>query len=522
MTPNAAPLQTMTAAPMRPPSFPEDAPLLRLSGQDTLTIRDAFEGIHIFGGLGSGKTSGSGQTLAHAFLRWGFGGLVLVAKTDEVQTWLRYAEATGRSASVLQFGPGHGEHFNFVQYEMRRPGAGSGIASNLINLFEQVLETQNPGKVVGGDPYWRQARAQLMRNAVELVFMATGELDFDQVAAVIRTAPLTRAETKDPTWRSRSVCARMLQAAFDRVESTQNPQDARSLSLISAYFQEEFAGLDPEPRSSIVSMVGALTDQLLRGHLHTLFMTRTTFVPELLYSGTIIILDMSVHEYNEAGKFAQVLFKTVVQRMLERRTDKHLGDQARPVFIWADEAQFFATPHDTMFQTTARSSRVATVYMTQNLPNYYDAFGADSGGRDRAKKLLGAFGIKIFHANGDLETNEYAERLFGKHHVWRESHGTNESETWSRSSSSGSGGGSTSNSHSRTLGSSQNWTQVLESQYQSKVLTELRRGGKEHKYTDALMFRAGDVWKSTGTNVLPVRFRQYPIDAIASLPKEFA
>lgn len=41
-----------------------------------------------------------------------------------------------------------------------------------------------------------------------------------------------------------------------------------------------------------------------------------------------------------------------------------------------------------MFQTTARSSRVATVYMTQNLPNYYDAFGADSGGRDRAKKLL--------------------------------------------------------------------------------------------------------------------------------------
>jgi type IV secretory pathway TraG/TraD family ATPase VirD4 len=249
-------------------------------------------------------------------------------------------------------------------------------------------------------------------------------------------------------------------------------------------------------------MVGALTDMLLRGPLHTMFMTRTTFIPELLYSGTIVIMNMPVHEYNDAGKFAQVLFKTVVQRMLERRSDLDRAnrDAARPIFLWADEAQFFATPQDTMFQTTARSSRVATVYMTQNLPNYYDAFGADSGGRDRAKKLLGAFGIKIFHANGDLETNDYAERLFGKHHVWRESHGTNESETWGKAT-----GGS---SYSKTLGSSRNWTQVLESQYQAKVLTELRRGGKERRFTEAIIFRAGDVWKATGTNILPLRFPQ--------------
>jgi len=498
------------------PVFPLSAPLLRVSSRDQLTIKDAFEGIHVFGGLGSGKSTGSGKSLAHAFLRSGFGGLVLAAKTDEVQTWVEYAEKTGRQASVLKFGPEDGEHFNFIRYEMQRPGAGAGIASNLVNLFEQVLEIQSPGKVVGGDPYWRQARAQLMRNAIELVQLARGEVDFDDVAAVIRSAPLTRQEVRDPDWRNKSVCARCLAEAFDKVKESGNPQDIRSLSVIAAYFQEEFAGLDPDPRSSVVSMVGALTDMLLRGPLHTMFMTRTTFIPELLYSGTVIILNMPVHEYNDAGKFAQVLFKTIVQRMLERRSDlDHKNpDTARPIFLWADEAQFFATPQDTMFQTTARSSRVATVYMTQNLPNYYDAFGADSGGRDRAKKLLGAFGIKIFHANGDLETNEYAERLFGKHHVWRESHGTNESETWGKSS--GGGGVAGSSSYSRTLGSSRNWTQVLESQYQAKVLTELRRGGRERGFTEAILFRAGDVWKATNTNILPLRFPQEPYEAITA------
>jgi len=66
--------------------FPLELPLFRFTKHDWLSLRDAFEGIHIFGGLGSGKTSGSGQTIAHSFLRSGFGGLVLTAKPGETET----------------------------------------------------------------------------------------------------------------------------------------------------------------------------------------------------------------------------------------------------------------------------------------------------------------------------------------------------------------------------------------------------------------------------------------------------
>ena len=70
-----------------------DTPLIKFSPDtsDWWSIREAFEGVQIFGGIGSGKSSGSGKTLARAFLSNGFGGLVHCAKPEEKETWLQYA-----------------------------------------------------------------------------------------------------------------------------------------------------------------------------------------------------------------------------------------------------------------------------------------------------------------------------------------------------------------------------------------------------------------------------------------------
>ena len=73
-----------------------DAPLLLLNEQDSLTLKQAFEGIHVFGAPGSGKTSGSGQTIARSFMRAGMGGLVLCSKPSEIERWKRYAAVNVR------------------------------------------------------------------------------------------------------------------------------------------------------------------------------------------------------------------------------------------------------------------------------------------------------------------------------------------------------------------------------------------------------------------------------------------
>src|ERR1017187_3883532 len=70
-------------------------------GGDIWRIKDACEGTMIFGGTGSGKTSGSGRALATSFLAAGFGGLVLCAKPDEPALWRSYAAETGRETDLL-------------------------------------------------------------------------------------------------------------------------------------------------------------------------------------------------------------------------------------------------------------------------------------------------------------------------------------------------------------------------------------------------------------------------------------
>jgi len=82
-----------------------DIPLIELSGSDSVagvwSVRNAVEGVQIFGGIGSGKTSGSGRMLALKYLAAGFGGLVLTVKPDEKDVWVDYCAKTGRTKDLL-------------------------------------------------------------------------------------------------------------------------------------------------------------------------------------------------------------------------------------------------------------------------------------------------------------------------------------------------------------------------------------------------------------------------------------
>src|ERR1700749_3283555 len=83
---------------IQPKSWPDDRVLCRLSSspKDALTLADAKTGVLITGQTGRGKTSGPGRLLAKAYLRAGFGGLVLCAKIDEADLWRKYLRETGR------------------------------------------------------------------------------------------------------------------------------------------------------------------------------------------------------------------------------------------------------------------------------------------------------------------------------------------------------------------------------------------------------------------------------------------
>ena len=192
----------------------------------------------------------------------------------------------------------------------------------------------------------------------------------------------------------------------------------------------------------------------------------------------LILIDLPVEVYNEVGICAQSLWKHCWQRATARREpDK---DGGIPTFLWADEAQFFSSTSDLQFQATARSKRACTVYLTQNLPTYFDR-----AGQDRTNALLGNLQTKIFHANGCHATNTWAADTIARNVTNRAS--TNISAT----------------------GMSFGTSETVDYTVPPAEFQRLRKGGEENDcLVDAYIFQAGRIWPSTGESYVKAAFRQ--------------
>ena len=172
---------------------------------DEWTIGDATEGTQIFGATGSGKTSGSGRKIAKAFLKNGFGGLVLCAKPGERATWESYAKETGREKDLVIFEPGSGE-FNPVFYEQQRFGKGKGETLNITNLIMMLHELGRSfmaGNVGAGENerFWDQAVRRAIARVIDLLKLSEQDLTLLNMREVMVTA-LTSKEAE--RWKTMS------------------------------------------------------------------------------------------------------------------------------------------------------------------------------------------------------------------------------------------------------------------------------------------------------------------------------
>lgn len=476
-----------TREPSRPPSgnpWDLDNPLLYLSPADPLTIRSLCEGVQVFGGTGSGKTSGSGAALARAFLRAGFGGLVMCAKPEERRLWERYAREAGREQHLVILSPDQPWRFNFLDYERSRPGSGGGQTENIVELIIKMLEiAEGKQQMVGGDQFWTRAMKEMLRNAISLLTLAGERLTLDAIARLISEAPQEAAQLDDEAWRDSSFCA----AVIARAETaTHTERDAHDFHMGARYWLQQFPALADRTRTSIVATYTSVADVLLHGIAWELFGTSSNLVPEITFrNGAIIILDLPIQEYFEVGRICQGIVKYMFQRaVLQRNVDQH----PRPVFLWADESQNFVSSYDFRFQAVARSARACTVYLTQNISNYYSVLGAHA--RDEAHAMLGNLQTKIFHANSDHPTNQYAAEIIGQAWTTTHNYSTGNRESSGQQSSAG--------------GSESVQYKVLPSRF-----TTLRTGGPHNGWeVDALVFQGGRVWQANGDTWLPVVFRQ--------------
>jgi hypothetical protein len=481
---------------VRVPAWTHDLELIRFGEQDVWTLQDACEGTFILGSTGSGKTTGSGRTLAEAFLSRGFGGLILTVKPDEAELWEAYARKMGRQDQLCVIRPSERYRLNFLDYESRRPGAGGGLIENLVSLFYTIIDARaqgmNDAKLAN---FWANAGKELLRNTFRVLTLATPKLSLADVRKFILESPQQERRNLVAAGPWFSSCMERAKAA-----AKGTPQD-RVMEIVEQYWQNTFLRLAPETRSCIVTAFTGMADAFIEPAIHDLFCTETTITPEAVLDGAIIIVDLPLKNYDAVGIFAQSIWKYLFQKAIERRNDPN-DSCRRPVFLWIDEAQYFHTAYDSLFQTTARSARCATVYLTQNISNFYGISGS-SHSRDRVDGFLGNLNTKIFHCNNDHQSNVWAAEHIGRFRTQKFNTSiTNQprkppSGFWEWL-------GGDEDQKSMSTGSQE----VIEHAVQPSEFLNLRTGGERFGYqVDAYFVKSGSVF-SNGRHFFPTVFQQ--------------
>jgi len=378
---------------------------------DEWTVRDFNQGLGILGATGSGKTSGSGKTIAYELICAGYGGLVLTSKVGEADEWANLMNACKRGGDfsiVRHDGP---LRLNLLQYELERPGPGAEFTENLVSFFQNMLSVMSPQKSqVVNQSFWAATGDQLLRNLINCFLMAKQPLTLDGLCEFVANAPTNRDAAKDDKWPKLPVFGDCLAHAREAVGGA---DDLRVFKMLEQYWLKSYPTLAPETRSCITISFTAMLDALRARHIYDMLSTTTTITPESIFNGRVVVLDLPINEYKNAGLLVQASWLYLCQRAILRRADKPWGNKCRPVFVWTDECQNFLLDFDAEFQARARDCRVARVMLTQNLNCLYERLGGGDSARVKVDAVLGNLCSKIFHANGDPATTKYASDLIG-------------------------------------------------------------------------------------------------------------
>jgi hypothetical protein len=459
-----------------------DEPLLKFSKfkADDWKIRNAVEGSFIVGSIGSGKSSGSGRTIAKSFLQAGFGGLVLCAKPEEADTWRRYCAETGRENSLIVMDGTGEKRFNFIDYELARVDAGSHTTPFALDALMKIYEAMQlidggSGGGGGNESFWRNSVRLLLSHSIDAVYLAYGQLKFDELMLFVRSIPTSQKAAKNAEGggyhmetlnEARNFIERMKQSGRD----TKDP--SAIFSAVMGYFWG-FYELDSKTRSNILATLEAMVLDFTKGDLVKIFCSDTNIVPEMSHYGAVIVLDFPLKKWQRGGILAQHLFKFAWQRCAERRD---LAEPCRPIFLWADEYQLFVSNYDNEFSSTSRSRRIATVYLTQSIPALREA-AKGAAAVETVDSLLNNFKTRIIHTCLDNTTRTWAADCIGKSLQWRysESENLSKGSTW---------GETTGNNQGWSFGTTTGEGEGLQSHTQSEGLGTASSGGGRNRNTN--------------------------------------
>lgn len=474
-------------------------PILWWSETEALTLGNAFDGgIFICGASGSGKTSGSFRAIGEGLLRaragraGGPGAVIITVKPDDPRFWAELVRDIGRSQDLVMVGPGQG--FNFLQYESER--CGTDLVENAADLLAIGCDIAQRGGTHGGGGhegyFWKNARQQLVRNAITALNIAYGGASVPALFAFVSSIPTSEKQALSKSWRKDSYCFQTFAEALKHCR----PEQEDDLATSFRYCTQQLPTAGDETQGNVLLTLTSMADILARGLAKQMLCGETTVTPEDVQRGKIVVLNVPTAKYGLTGRLIQGIIRYCFQRAMLRR---NVRQNPRPVLFFQDECQAVISSYDAEFLSLCRSFRVANIYATQNLGNMEAACGGERG-RAETESILGNLNVKIMHANGCCKTNKWASESIGLSKQYTFSANNNYQPTDVLTDVFGFGP-----APSSSAGFSEAW----QCEVQPAEFTRLRTGGAYHNcLVDAIVFQSGRVFADTGRTWRRVTFRQ--------------
>ncbi len=467
--------------------------LLSFGEYDHITLGDAFEGIAILGGVGSGKTSGSGDAICRALLGQGLGGMVMTAKKGEAERFIRLCQRCGRSDDVVVVNDQSDCQFNFLDYQLELQGRSGAAVENIVTLLDAAIKVaaratgEKPGQ--GQEQFWNNGIRKHTRSTVSLLILATGGVSVAHMLEVIRAVPRSLEQAGSEAWRQDSLIWHLLAIARDR---NPEPLARHDIDQIEAYFFTEFPAIAERTRSIFEAGLYGILDLFSRGSLYALFGRDTNVTPSMCFEGKILVIDLPVATYRAIGMIAQTIFKLAFQRTAECRT----AEQTLPLFFLADEFQQLITVDDFHFASISRESRVVNIWLTQSIASLYSVLGADESGKAACDAMLGLASLKVFHSNACPLTNQWAADLIGRRRQHMRSSSIQHPDHRVLSM--------LEQPASVTSGISESFEYAV----MPHEFAALKKGGLPHLETETIVFAGGRHWFASDESYLRVTFKQ--------------
>jgi type IV secretory pathway TraG/TraD family ATPase VirD4 len=461
------------------------------SKTDPITVRQMCQNTMILGKTGSGKSSGSGDFLLRRLVSYNnSGGLILAAKPEDKQYFLRVFREERRLDDLLILEPGGEYRFNILDYELKR-GSDTRQLTQMLLLLGETLERAEAGGHGGGDGFFKAKSREGLDHAIEIVTRATGGLDPYALQCFISGAAMSLAELDDPQWQQSYHSQALLKAEQNCTTDLQR-HDCQAAAL---NWRSTWPRLNDRTRTSIEAGMVSPLHVLNLGTIRDLLATSTSLTPEDMENRKWILANMPI----TPGDATATVFNAAVKLAFQRYILSRQAADGDPLLcIWSDEFQNAANSFDRAYVEACRSHKACLVALTQSTHALYTRiFG--HGQEHEADALLTNFGQVIIHTLGDYKTAKYFSELLGERREIFISPSTAadqddlyESIIWGKSRMS--------------VSATESYQPVL--QPAAFLSGGLRSGGSPDNTVDGIVIRTGQRFNASGENYLLAGFRQ--------------